>query len=257
MSGGRFPVNGYKNSTNTWVQGWANDAACVSSTRGTQFWTGHHGTLYSKDQPQAMMKWVWNDAIKAWAERYKETSGTKVQYFIEPAQNTANQISTVGVKGLWTGDYFEFVLPVEDFEAETTLQLSIPLYTRGGPTFWEVKYKDGEEWKSTAVNDLPAYDGATVTADATWAVPYLETSSNVDNMQTVDMLFSNAIKKGEIVIRVQCVDGSIISSAINTVATGKTGPTLNSAGTAAGASFYFYNPGNKSNQDITIDILNI
>ena len=245
-----FPM-GYKDgvainaTTNTWVQEWTADDAYGSSKANTN-WAGHHGTLHSATQPQASMKWVWDEKIVAQG----------VNHYIElNAGNTSYGMSNVGIKGIWTDDYFEFVLPVKDFAAGTTLSLSMSLYTREGPTFWAVEYKDGNEWKTTAEDNLPAYEGATVTAKATWALPRTETSSTANIRQTVDMTFDNAIEQGEILIRVKCVDGSIQSTK-GGVNTGCQKPHVNK-NNLADAPFYFWNPGNRDDQDIVIDIVNI
>ena len=130
----------------------------------------------------------------------------------------------------------------------------MPIYTRQGPTFWEVKYLDGGVWKTTATADLPAYPGAAVTATATWAVPYLALTSTTDNLQTVDIPFTAAVDKGELKIRVECVDGRIFSSDVNAVTTGHSYPYPDTGATGT-APFYFYNPGNRTSQAITFDIV--
>ena len=239
---------GYNLPTNEWVTDWANDAACVSSTRTSQSWTGHHGTLYSKDQRQAYMTWNWADAI----------ASTGVKYFIETSNAAAQKISVVGIKGVWTGDYFEFVLPVEDFAAGTTLSLTMPFYTRTGPAFWEVQYLDGGTWQTTATDNLPAEEGSEIKAKATWVIPYggaANAQNTYNSNKTVDMTFQNEIAKGEIRIRVICVDGSIWFTSTG-LSTGNTKPASSTNGTA-NAPFYFWNPGDRDNQAITIDIVNI
>ena len=244
-------TEGYNNptvATNTWVQEWAHDPACVTATRLSKEWVGHHGTLYCMEQPQAYMTWNWDEAILS----------TDSNHFIETSNSVKSgsqyvNISTVGIKGVWTNDFFEFVIPVRKFAAGSTLQLKMALYTRQGPTFWEVLYLDGEEWVSTAKEGLPAYPGAEVTAKATWAIPYLAVTSTTDNEQSVNMTFSKEVKSGEIRIRVRCVDGSILSSGINAVTTGNTHPFLSGANPAA--PFYFYNPGKRNDQHIRIEML--
>lgn len=235
---------GFCNSANEWALPWATDDACVSATRTTQSWSGYHGKMLCKDQNQAYVRWYWAEGI----------ASTGVKYFIETANTASLLISTFGVKGVWTGDFFEITLPVKDFEAGTTLKLTMPIYTRSGPTFWEVLYKDGEEWKSTAVENLPAFEGSDVTRKATWAIPFggAAASATIDTDQTVEMMFDNAIDEGTVTIRVRCVDGTVVSNAANSVSV-VTKPANSSNN--ANAPFYFWNPGNKSSQSIKIENL--
>ena len=195
------------------------------------------------------MTWNWDSAIV----------GTGVSHFIESINNigSGRRLSTPGIKGIWTNDYFEFTLPVKNFAAGTTLKLSMPLFTNYGPVFWEVLYKDGENWVSTATNNLPAYQGSTVTRNATWAVLYHSnaTSDTSDNMYSVDMTFNNAISEGYVKIRVKCVDGSVFASGVNAVLENQTKPR-NSSNTAS-ATFYFYYLKDLNNQAITIEEVNI
>lgn len=228
---------GYNNSANEWLRDWFNDPACAAATKTRENWTGHHGTLYCKDQPQATMKWVWDEKI----------ASISAKYFIEIANSATNKISVVGVKGIWTDDYFEFEIPVRKFAANSRVRLRMPLYTRTGPTFWEVLYLDGEEWKSTAKEDLEAYPGADIKAKATWAVPYLAIASTVDNEQSVDMTFENEVKSGKLYIRVKCADGTITSNNVNEVKIVEK-PNV-------GAPFYFFNPGKRDDQHIYIELL--
>lgn len=240
----------FPSPSNSYVyDGWYSSTACgkTNAIKGS----GQYGTLYSKEQPQAKMQWNWGEDIAGLeAPHYIETSNT--------LSTTAGTwyISTVGIKGVWTGDFFEFILPVENFDAETTLQLNMPILAQFGPVFWEVLYLDGDQWKSTAVENLPAYEGADVKATATWAIPYTtyNASPAVNTLQTVDMTFANAINKGEIRIKVKCVDGSIQGYGKNKVET-KDKPRMASG--YCSANFYIYNPADRNNSHITIDILNI
>lgn len=237
----------YPAVANTWVyNGWYSSDACGSSKKITG--SGQYGILYSKEQPQAQMQWNWGDAIAA----------LSAPHFIETANTYSNSngtwyISTVGIKGVWTGDFFEFILPVANFKAATTLRLNMPILSTYGPVFWEVLYLDGEEWKSTATADLPAYEGSDVTRTATWAIPYSVYSGSVNTLQTVDMTFADAITKGEVRIKVRCVDGSVVATGANAVSTAYTKPRM-SSGTCS-ANFYFYNPADRNNSHITIDIV--
>ena len=246
---------GYNHANNTWVsEGWANIAACVTATRKQQMWTGNHGTWICKDQPQAYMTWNWTEEINK----------TGVLHFLETTNNATYKISSIGIKGIWTGDFFEIVIPVRKFAAGSTLRLSMPFCSRsGGPTFWEVLYKDGEEWKSTAQNDLEAF-GSGIKRRATWTSPHLELTDKIDTERSVNLNFTNEIKSGEIRIRVQCADGSVVSLKSG-ITEGLTGPqskaitavqigdqTINKEATG---SFYFWNPGKRDNHDIRIELL--
>lgn len=129
----------------------------------------------------------------------------------------------------------------------------MPILSTYGPVFWEVSYLDGEEWKSTATAGLPAYEGSDVTRTATWAIPYSVYTSSVNTLQTVDMTFANAITKGEVRIKVQCVDGSVVATGANAVSTEYTKPRM-ASGTCS-ANFYFYNPADRNNSHIIIDVV--
>ena len=243
--------NYYANDGSTppeWLKDWVQDAAWSSGKKNVN-WTGVHGTWYCKTQQQAYMTWNWDSAIV----------GTGVAHFIESINNIGSnrRISTPGIKGIWTGDYFEFTLPVKNFVAGTTLKLSMPLFTNYGPVFWEVLYKDGDNWVSTATSNLPAYSGSTVTRNATWAVLYHSnaTTDTSDNMYSVEMTFNNTISEGYIKIRVKCVDGSVFASGNNAVLENQTKPR-NSSNTAS-ATFYFYYLKDINNQAITIEEVNI
>ena len=240
----------YPVAANSYVyDAWYSSSACGTANKITG--SGQYGTLYSKEQPQAKMQWNWGEAISTInAPHFIETANTFIK------SGTTWYISTVGIKGVWTGDFYEFILPVENFDAGTTLQLNMPILSTYGPVFWEVLYLDGDQWKSTAVDNLPAYPGAEVTQRATWAIPYTtyNASPAVNTLQTVDMTFDNAISKGEIRIKVQCVDGKVQAYGVNKVETKETPRT---ASGVCSANFYFYNPADRNNSHITIDILNI
>lgn len=231
---------GYCNAAQPWMAEWVNDPACASATKTSEHWRGQHGKVLCKDQNQAYVTWNWAEDIQF----------TTFKYFIETANTASYHISTFGVKGVWTNDYFEFTIPVRKFAAGSQITLTMPFYTRSGPTFWEVLYKDGEDWKSTAVDNLPAYSGASVTRKATWALPFggAAASANIDTDQTVTMTFENKIDSGYINIRVRCVDGSIVSSAANTV---------KEVSDPAANPFYFWNPNpdkRATGQAITLEL---
>ena len=60
--------NNPENAENTWVHEWYANEACSAAGKTSHkqtHWTGHHGTLYCASQPQATMKWVWDEKIAA------------------------------------------------------------------------------------------------------------------------------------------------------------------------------------------------
>ncbi|MBO4447847.1 MAG: DUF4886 domain-containing protein [Bacteroidales bacterium] len=114
----------------------------------------------------------------------------------------ANNKASVAVDAAWTGDYFEFVLPVKNFQAGTTVRFSAPVYTRQGPCFWALDYLDGDTWKSTAT-EMQSWD-ETFTRTASFALKY-----NVVEDVSIDCPFENAVPKGYLRFRLRCVDGSL------------------------------------------------
>lgn len=228
-----------------WVVDWINSPAYDKNKVKDSKLSGEAGRLYSYYQPQATLKWVWDEKI----------ANTGIKHYTEVTNGTKN-IGSIGIKGVWTDDYFEFVLPVKNFAANTTLNLRMHIYHRLAPVFWEVLYKDGEEWKSTAVDDLlggiDAKTSAEVRRRATWAIPRIESNATTESTQTVDMPFVNAIEDGNVVIRVKCVDGSLAGNTYNKVST-LTAPYNSSK--VASAPLYFSNPANRADSDIVISIV--
>lgn len=229
-------IDGVGYNTATAQNQWCN----ASDKRG-------EGIFKCLTQTQAYAQWVWGEASASFSPAP----------FLESVNSKANLISTVGVKGAWTGDYLEFIVPVRKFAAGTNVQLSMPICAKNAPIFWEVMYLDGEEWKTTA-KSITASDGVT-SAVASWAIPY-----NTSPLLTQSMKFEKAIKSGYLKIRVRCVDGSIVATASG--ADGKdtiitiTEPAKNSAGTARSGNFYFVEKDQttligKTEQAITISIL--
>lgn len=167
------------------------------------------GVFKSVFQPQATCKWHWVNEGSAYCPE-----GKSYYPFLEytgGATGSSTYFSCVGIKGIWTGDYFEFDLPVKKFKADTKVQFTFAVCNKNAPTFWEVKYLDGEEWKTTAKEGCLAPDGIT-TAKATWAIPY-----DSSQKMSVDMTFTKAIVSGHLLVRLVCVDGSITSSGVNAI----------------------------------------
>ena len=173
--------------------------------------------------------------------------------------NSGGKISSPGICGIWTGDYFEFVLPVVGFKAGTTLNLNFPTYGRQHPMFWDVEYLDGGEWKcnrTLLTSDVPAHDetglypemeGKLIECEATFM------SNRGNNTHSIDITFDNAIEEGYVKIRLvsnhaEYQNGGSAASDANIDYIRST-PWVE-GGAKYGAVFYFYC---KDNPETEID----
>lgn len=190
-----------------------------------------YGVFKSCFQPQATAKWHWTNDVSAY--RAPEKTYRPFVEFSGTNTGSTSYVGGLGVKGIWTGDYYEFDIPVKKFRANTKLQFTFAVCNKNAPVFWEVKYMDGEEWKTTAVDDLPAYEGSDVKRKATWAIPY-NTSPKLSTVMT----FKNSVMSGHLLIRLVCVDGGIVASGVNKVSE-RDYPYHNSGVTKCDANFYF------------------
>lgn len=98
--------------------GYENGSYVFSATTQPQWLTD--GLWICPSQTQAHAKWIK-------ASDPSESHTQKIEYV-----NSANKIGSPGIKGVWTGDYFEFTLPVKKFAAGTSVTLTFPMYTRQG-----------------------------------------------------------------------------------------------------------------------------
>lgn len=170
----------------------------------------HKGVFVSKFQTQATCKWHWVNDVSAY--RPEEKTYRPYIEFAGGGKNSTTLLAGIGVKGIWTGDYFEFDLPVKKFRAGTNVLFTFAVCCKNAPTFWEVSYLDGETWKSTAVDECLAPDGVT-TRKATWAIPY----NSAPKLSTT-LSYSTPVASGHLLIRLTCVDGGVISTGFRTIA---------------------------------------
>ena len=189
------------------------------------------GVFVSKSQEQATFKWHWVNELSA----YRPEGKTYNPYieFAGGGNGSSTLLAGPGVKGIWTGDYFEFDLPVKKIKAGTKIKFTFAVCTKNGPTFWEVKYKDGDIWKTTATANLPAYEGSDVKRTATWAIPY----NSAPKMETI-MTLDKAIPSGHLYVRVICADGSVISTGLNSVESDRLYPYGESINSFSSTNFY-------------------
>ena len=202
----------------------------------------HKGRFVSKQQTQASFKWHFVNEPDA----YRPSGKTYRPYveFAGGATNSSTLLAGPGIKGIWTGDYFEFDLPVRDFAAGTKLQFTFAACNKNAPTFWRVDYLDGDTWKTTAAPGCTAPDGVT-TATATWAIPY-----NYAPKLSTTMTFANAVALGHLYIRLVCVDGGIITTGLTANST-VTEPF--NSGSGCTGNFYLCEKSAERNPDKTQD----
>lgn len=195
--------------------GYENGSYVFSATTQPQWLTD--GLWICPSQTQAHAKWIK-------ASDPSESHTQKIEYV-----NSANKIGSPGIKGIWTGDYFEFTLPVKKFAAGTSVTLTFPMYTRQGPVFWYIEYLDGEEWKCNK-ETVTCYDPA-YSMECTYSL--VRGGKVIEHTMT----FENEVKSGELKFRIKCADGSIQADTDTKVAVRNT-PWVSSS--AYAAPFYLY-----------------
>lgn len=203
------------------------------------------GVWVCPDQPGATATWNWGPRFE----------GETLKGYIEFVNS--GKVSSPGIKGIWTGDYLEIALPVNGFSAGTTLNVSLPMYGRQHPMFWDIEYYDGGEWKCNREllrSNLPVkdeadgfygtFDGATTYAEveATFMSELgTGTVENPFNEISKNITFANAIEDGYVKIRIKSVHAEFQNGGSGDVTTTdfcRKHPWEN--GGKYGAPFYFY-----------------
>lgn len=175
--------------------------------------------------------------------------------------NSGGKISSPGIKGIWTGDYMEFVIPVVGFKAGTTLNLSFPTYGRQHPMFWDIEYFDGGEWKCNRTllhSDLPAKDETGTHADMDGKIIDCEAtfvSNRGNNTHSIDITFDNAIDEGYVKIRMTSVHAEYQNGggSDNQFDFIRSTPWVE-GGSRYGAVFYFYCKDDSSAAGVTPEV---
>ena len=139
-------------------------------------------------------------------------------------------IASPGVKGIWTRDYYEFTIPVKKFAAGTKIEFKAPFYGRQQPVFWNLKYRDGEQWKTCNLHEEVCYDGVT-SMECTFSL--IRGAKTITEVMT----FENEVKSGFLKIRVECADGAVQASTITAVET-REYPFTDKSGYAAPCYFF-------------------
>lgn len=195
-----------------------------NNTEHQGFWSGY-ALWRCHSQPQAYARWIHVSFPVAPSE--------KMEYTRTFASSASDKFSSPSLVAVWTGDYFEFTIPVKNFKAGTKVRFSAPFYTRLGPCFWYLDYYDGDEWKCDH-STVATLDG-TFERDASFAIGYGTT------VIEKDVTFSHGIPSGYLRFRVRCADGSI--QAASTGAVERETPSVNNDGNFNAVFYFRGNPG--------------
>ncbi len=214
-------------------------------------------------QPRWVVEGIWTSSQpQAYAEWHKvsnhESDAAGRTYQL--ALTNSGAISTPEIRGIWTGDYLEFLLPVKRFAAGTAVTMKAPLYTRQGPIFWNIQYFDEGEWKSNTQNlttDFTTMNpGATEsTYESTLFLRYDDIGRVIEHT----MVFTDAIQSGYVKIRLTCAegskqaDGNTANSAGTRTAATRTTPWTN-AGNYAAPTYFRSVAGNEDSYAVTFSI---
>ncbi|MGN0188053.1 MAG: fimbrillin family protein [Candidatus Cryptobacteroides sp.] len=186
--------------------------------------------IWTSTQPQATMSYI----ISA------ENSGVPV---FETNNFSQYNYSAGCVKGSWTGDCFEFSVPVKKFEAGKQVTLTLPTYGRGAPLFWDVEYLDGQTWKCDRTS-WTSPDGQ-FTKNSTLMIEHGNKNGSFEGITyTVKMTFEEAIPSGYLTIRLKVAYGEYITNNSATYAT--TCKTIDAPITDGSCLFAFVNKSGNS-----------
>lgn len=133
--------------------------------------TGYYN--YSDDQQDWITRGIWYcfDQKQVKAQWTKVSDPLKSYYQVREIVN-GGEIGSIGVKGIWTGDYFEFAFPVYNLDKGTTINLQAPFYGRNQPIFWTVEWLEDGKWVN-ADKPITSWDGST-TINASFATQLRE-----------------------------------------------------------------------------------
>ena len=93
----------------------------------------------SDDQPDWSNRGIWycfsqKQAYATW----NKVSDPSPLYFQKRELVNTGDIGSIGLKGIWTGDYFEFVFPVENIPAGAVVSFEAPFYGRQQPVYFRL-----------------------------------------------------------------------------------------------------------------------
>ena len=169
------------------------------------------GVFNNTTQPLWLSEHIWTSSQSQATMTYVVSENNPVTPKFESNNFTQYNYSSGCVKGSWTGDYFEFDVPVRRFEAGTEVTLTFPAYGRGAPLYWDVYYLDGEEWKCDRSSHTSP-DGQ-FTQNSTLMIEHGNRDGSFEGITyEVKMTFENAIQSGHLRIRLQVAYGQYITN---------------------------------------------
>lgn len=169
------------------------------------------GVFNNTTQPLWLSEHIWTSSQSQATMTYVVSENNPVTPKFESNHFIQHNYSSGCVKGSWTGDYFEFDVPVRRFEAGTEVTLTFPAYGRGAPLYWDVYYLDGEEWKCDRSSHTSP-DGQ-FTQNSTLMIEHGNRDGSFEGITyEVKMTFENAIQSGHLRIRLQVAYGQYITN---------------------------------------------
>ena len=198
--------------------------------------TGYYN--YWDDQPNWNNMGVWRCfAQKQVYATWNKVSDPSPKFRQKRELLNQDEMGTIGLKGIWTGDYFEFVFPVENIAAGSKVSFKAPFYGRQQPVFWTVKWFEDGQWKNS-VSPVTTWDGS-VTLEASFATRL--------HGVVIEHSFTlgKSIEKGELKVRIECTDGRYQAETTTNKVVIRDIPYNN--GTEYFSPFYFYCSGSGVN----------
>lgn len=191
---------------------------CISPVEWPVGYRDGVGVFNNTTQPLWLSEHIWTSSQSQATMTYVVSENNPVTPKFESNHFIEHNYSSGCVKGSWTGDYFEFDVPVRRFEAGTEVTLTFPAYGRGAPLYWDVYYLDGEEWKCDRSSHTSP-DGQ-FTQNSTLMIEHGNRDGSFEGITyEVKMTFENAIQSGHLRIRLQVAYGQYITNNSSTYST--------------------------------------
>ena len=129
--------------------------------------------------------------------------------FFTPDYTTKLIISSDGkghyaIQQIWTEDNMEFVIPVKNFAAGTSVNFRCGMSGTGtAPKYWSIDYFDQGEWKTAGTQEF-TFPVGDKRVTATFELTGANAETDID--QTVT--FTQPVADGSVRIRLRCADGA-------------------------------------------------